>query len=31
MVKNDFGWMASNRDRILKEWAKRYEAKAAPK
>lgn len=31
MVKNDFGWMADNRDRILKEWSKRYESKAAPK
>jgi len=31
MIKNDFGWMADNRDRILKEWSKRYEAKAAPK
>lgn len=31
MVKNDFGWMAENRDRILKEWSKRYESKAAPK
>lgn len=25
MVKNDFTWMAKNRDRILKEWARRYE------
>jgi iron(III) transport system substrate-binding protein len=31
MVKNDFGWMADNRDRILKEWSRRYESKAAPK
>lgn len=31
MAKNDFGWMAENRERILKEWAKRYESKAAPK
>ncbi len=31
MVKNDFGWMADNRDRILAEWSKRYESKAAPK
>ena len=31
MVKNDFTWMADNRDRILAEWSKRYEAKAAPK
>ncbi len=31
MAKNNFGWMAENRDRILKEWSKRYESKAAPK
>jgi iron(III) transport system substrate-binding protein len=31
MVKNDFNWMAENRDRILAEWSKRYEGKAAPK
>jgi iron(III) transport system substrate-binding protein len=31
MVKNDFDWMAANRDRILAEWSKRYESKAAPK
>jgi len=31
MVKNDFAWMAENRDRILTEWSKRYESKAAPK
>jgi iron(III) transport system substrate-binding protein len=31
MVKNNFAWMAENRDRILKEWSKRYEAKAQPK
>jgi iron(III) transport system substrate-binding protein len=31
MVKNDFNWMAENRDRILAEWSKRYESKAAPK
>ena len=31
MIKNDLGWMAENRDRILAEWSKRYEAKAAPK
>jgi len=27
MIKNDFDWMAKNRDRILKEWARRYEGK----
>jgi iron(III) transport system substrate-binding protein len=31
MAKNDFGWMAENRERILKEWSKRYESKAQPK
>lgn len=31
MIKNDLGWMADNRDRILAEWSKRYESKAAPK
>ena len=31
LVKNDFGWAAKNRDRILTEWTKRYNAKAEPK
>jgi iron(III) transport system substrate-binding protein len=31
MFKNDFAWMAKNRDRILQEWAKRYDAKSAPR
>ena len=31
MVKNDFAWMAENRERILAEWTKRYEVKAQPK
>ena len=31
LVKNDFGWAAKNRDRILAEWNKRYNAKAEPK
>ncbi len=31
LVKNDFAWAAKNRDRILGEWSKRYDAKAAPK
>ena len=31
MIKNDFNWMADNRDRVLAEWSKRYESKAAPK
>ncbi len=31
LVKNDFAWAAKNRDRVLTEWSKRYESKAAPK
>jgi iron(III) transport system substrate-binding protein len=31
MVKNDIDWMASNRDKILAEWTKRYDTKSAPK
>ncbi len=31
LVKNDFSWSAKNRDRILVEWNKRYNAKAEPK
>ncbi|MGE0422702.1 MAG: putative 2-aminoethylphosphonate ABC transporter substrate-binding protein [Reyranellaceae bacterium] len=31
MVKNDLDWMASNRDRILAEWTKRYDGKSQPK
>jgi len=31
MIKNDLSWMAQNRERILAEWSKRYESKAAPK
>ena len=31
MIKNDFGWAASNRKRILGEWQKRYDAKSEPK
>jgi iron(III) transport system substrate-binding protein len=31
LAKNDFQWAAQNRDRILAEWSKRYESKAAPK
>jgi iron(III) transport system substrate-binding protein len=31
MVKNDFAWMADNRERVLAEWTKRYESKAQPK
>lgn len=31
MIKEDLGWMAENRERILAEWSKRYESKAAPR
>jgi iron(III) transport system substrate-binding protein len=31
MIKNDFGWAASNRIRILKEWGDRYDSKSEPK
>jgi iron(III) transport system substrate-binding protein len=31
LAKNDFEWAATNRDKILAEWSKRYESKAAPK
>ncbi|MBM3646440.1 MAG: putative 2-aminoethylphosphonate ABC transporter substrate-binding protein [Alphaproteobacteria bacterium] len=31
MIKNDFAWASDNRARILAEWAKRYEGKAAKK
>ena len=31
LVKNDFAWSAKNREKILAEWSKRYESKAAPK
>jgi iron(III) transport system substrate-binding protein len=31
LVKNDFGWAAKNRERILAEWEKRYNAKAEAK
>ncbi len=31
LVKNDFAWAAENRERILAEWNKRYDAKAEPK
>lgn len=27
MIKNDFGWAAENRERILKEWSRRFEKK----
>ena len=28
LAKNDFAWAAKNRDRILAEWNKRYDAKS---
>lgn len=31
LAKNDFNWAAQNRDQILAEWAKRYDAKSEPK
>jgi iron(III) transport system substrate-binding protein len=31
LVKNDFTWAANNRQRILAEWTKRYDAKTEPK
>jgi iron(III) transport system substrate-binding protein len=31
LVKNDFAWAAKNRDAILTEWNKRYNAKSEPK
>lgn len=31
LVKQDLRWSATNRDRILAEWTKRYDAKSEPK
>ena len=31
MIKNDFAWASANRARILAEWTRRYEGKAAKK
>ncbi|WP_428681926.1 putative 2-aminoethylphosphonate ABC transporter substrate-binding protein [Reyranella sp.] len=31
MIRNDFAWASENRTRILAEWAKRYDGKAAKK
>ena len=31
MIENDFDWAATNRERILAEWQKRYDAKSEPK
>jgi iron(III) transport system substrate-binding protein len=31
MIKNDLAWAAENRDRIIKEWQRRYDGKSAAK
>ncbi len=31
MIKNDFAWASENRTRILEEWTRRYDGKAAKK
>lgn len=31
LIKNDFRWMAKNRDRILKQWSEKYDSKSEPK
>jgi len=31
LIKNDFDWAAKNRERILAEWAKRYDSKSEKK
>ena len=31
LIKNDFAWSAKNRDKIITEWLKRYDAKSEPK
>lgn len=31
MIDNDFEWAANNRERLLKEWQKRYDSKSEPK
>lgn len=31
LTKNDFAWSAKNRDKILAEWTKRYDAKSEKK
>lgn len=31
MIKNDFAWASENRARILQEWGRRYDGKAAKK
>ena len=31
MIRNDFAWASENRARILAEWTRRYDGKAAQK
>ncbi|MNL77631.1 hypothetical protein D3C87_2038600 [compost metagenome] len=31
MIKNDFTWAATNRERIIAEWTKRCDGKSEPK
>jgi len=31
MIRNDFAWAAANRQRILDEWRRRFDAKSEPK
>jgi iron(III) transport system substrate-binding protein len=31
LVRSDFAWAAGNRERVLREWARRYEAKSEAK
>jgi iron(III) transport system substrate-binding protein len=31
LIKNDFAWAAANRERILAEWARRYDGKSEPR
>jgi iron(III) transport system substrate-binding protein len=31
LADNDLRWAAANRERILAEWTKRYDAKSEPK
>jgi len=31
MAKTDIAWSAANRDRLILEWARRYDSKSEPK
>ena len=31
LIKNDFVWAATNRERIISQWTKRYDGKSEPK